>query len=305
MNRSAALDNIQIMCKEMALYVINTYRSPFRLFICGGGEIRSREGTTQGDPLAMPWYELNTSIMIKKLRDHCPLVKQVWLAGDSAGGGSIVQLYNWYRQLTKEGQKFGYLVNGSKSCEVWGTRKGSKEGVWRWSQHNDWRSAPSGSSHCVARIQRSVLWGEGSCMERGNRTPPWNSEEPASCGMHCFHKRLEVEVHLLHVHNRIVWRLCRPNPIQEVIEDLLLPTLFGQSEPLPNEVRRLATLSNGSRGSRHSWSEIRDTAAVCCLEANNHYARRFYYITEFHHGARRKIYGGAKEASTITLESKC
>ena len=64
MNRSAALHNIQIMCKEMALYVINTYRIPSRLFICGGGEILSREGTTEGDPLAMPWYALHTSIMI-------------------------------------------------------------------------------------------------------------------------------------------------------------------------------------------------------------------------------------------------
>ena len=26
-----------------------------------------------------------------------------------------MQLYNWYRQLSKEGQKFGYFVNGSKS----------------------------------------------------------------------------------------------------------------------------------------------------------------------------------------------
>ena len=102
MNRSAALHNIQIMCKEMALYVGNTYRSPSRLFICGGGEILSREGTTQGDPLAMPWYALNTSIMIQKLRDYCPLVKKVWLADDSAGGGSIVQLYNWYKQLRKD-----------------------------------------------------------------------------------------------------------------------------------------------------------------------------------------------------------
>ena len=42
------------------------------------------------------------------------------------------------------------------------------------------------------------------------------------------------------------------DPIQEVIEDLLLPTLFDQSEPLPNEVRKTCYLSNGSRGSRHS-----------------------------------------------------
>ena len=37
------------------------------------------------------------------------------------------------------------------------------------------------------------------------------------------------------------------DPVQKVIEDLLLPTLFGQSEPLPNEVRRLATLATGQR----------------------------------------------------------
>ena len=39
------------------------------------------------------------------------------------------------------------------------------------------------------------------------------------------------------------------DPIQEAIDDLLLPTLFGQSEPLPNEVRRLVT---GTRGSGHA-----------------------------------------------------
>ena len=92
MNRSAALHNIQIMCKEMALYVINTYRSPSRLFICGEGGILSQEVTTQGDPLAMPRYSVNTSIMIQNLRTHFPMVKQVWLTDDSTGGGRIAQL---------------------------------------------------------------------------------------------------------------------------------------------------------------------------------------------------------------------
>ena len=39
MNRTVALHNIQITCNAMSLYIINTYRSPSRLFICSGGDI--------------------------------------------------------------------------------------------------------------------------------------------------------------------------------------------------------------------------------------------------------------------------
>ena len=99
MNRAVAKHNIQITCKELSTYIINTYRSPFRLFICGGGETLSQEGTTQGDPLAMPWYSINTSIMIQSLRALTPEVKQVWLADDSTGGGRIAPLYSWYKHL--------------------------------------------------------------------------------------------------------------------------------------------------------------------------------------------------------------
>ena len=110
MNRSAAMHNIQVVFKEISLYVINTYRSPSRLFICGGGEILSQEGTTQGDPLAMPWYSVNTSIIIQTLRNAIPNVKQVWLADDSAGAGRISTLFSWYKHLEEEGKKYTRLA---------------------------------------------------------------------------------------------------------------------------------------------------------------------------------------------------
>ena len=53
--------------------------------------------------------------MIQSLRANTQGVKQVWLADDYAGGGQMVPLYNWYNHLNREGQKYGYLVNGSKS----------------------------------------------------------------------------------------------------------------------------------------------------------------------------------------------
>ena len=42
-----------------ATYAINTYREPARLYIVGGQELRSSEGTTQGDPLAMSLYAIS------------------------------------------------------------------------------------------------------------------------------------------------------------------------------------------------------------------------------------------------------
>ena len=56
LNRNALLHNIKYLCPPMATYVRNCYAKPSRLFIAGGKELKSSEGTTQGDPTAMPAY---------------------------------------------------------------------------------------------------------------------------------------------------------------------------------------------------------------------------------------------------------
>ena len=94
---------------QITLYIIKTCKSPSRLFICGGRETLPQEGTTQGDPQAMPCHSANTYIMIQSLR--LSYTKRVWLAGDSAGGGRLLDLYSWYKYMEKEEKKFGYLVN--------------------------------------------------------------------------------------------------------------------------------------------------------------------------------------------------
>ena len=104
MNRAVCLHNIQITCPQIAMYLINTYRKPARLFINGGGEIQSTEGTTQGDLLAMPWYSLTTVIIITDLRLHTSHVSQMWLADDAAAAGKIKNMYQWYERLSSEGK---------------------------------------------------------------------------------------------------------------------------------------------------------------------------------------------------------
>ena len=52
LNHQVALRNIRILCPILAPFLINTYRSPSKLFI-EGVHILSQKGITQGDPLGM------------------------------------------------------------------------------------------------------------------------------------------------------------------------------------------------------------------------------------------------------------
>ena len=64
--------------------MLNTYRADVNLYI-GGETLLSEEGTTQGDPLAMPMYALGVVPLINALCDD--LVKQVWYADDASACG--------------------------------------------------------------------------------------------------------------------------------------------------------------------------------------------------------------------------
>ncbi|CAH3168283.1 unnamed protein product [Porites lobata] len=156
--------------------------------------------------------------LLEAFTDHCPLVKQVWLADDSPGGGSIVQVYNWYRQLSKEGQKFGYLVNGTKSWLIVKSRELAEEAKRVFGEEVN--ITTEGQRHLGASQPHAAY----IAFTKGYKSK-----------FTYFMRTIEsFEIYV--------------DPIQEVIEDLLLPTLFGQSEPLPNEVRRLATLATGQGG---------------------------------------------------------
>ena len=55
LNRMSAPYNIRMLCPSIATMLINCYRAPTDLLI-DGDVILSQEGTTQGDPLAMPMH---------------------------------------------------------------------------------------------------------------------------------------------------------------------------------------------------------------------------------------------------------
>ena len=115
LNRKAALHNIRAICQEFSTVLSNTYRLPVRMFIQGGEEILSVEGTTWGDNLAMSFYTLGTSILLDRLKLISPTTSQVSLADDITGAGKILDLRIWWDMDISEGKKFGYYVNQSKT----------------------------------------------------------------------------------------------------------------------------------------------------------------------------------------------
>ena len=115
LNRQVALHNIQYICPQFATILINTYRNSARLFIQGGFEIKSQEGTTQGDNLAMSFYGLALLPLMNSLKYEITKIKQVWLADDATGAGKLQELKGWWEILIKNGRKLGYFVNECKS----------------------------------------------------------------------------------------------------------------------------------------------------------------------------------------------
>ena len=90
LNREAALNNIQYVCPTLAKFLINTYREPTELFL-DGITLFSEEGTTQCDPLAMPFYALATVPLINRL-DVAEDMKQVWYVDDASAFGSLASI---------------------------------------------------------------------------------------------------------------------------------------------------------------------------------------------------------------------
>ena len=82
LNRMTALHNILVTCPIIATYAVNTYGNPARLFVVGGHELLSAEGTTQGDPLSMALNEAREAV-------------QCWLADDASCGGKVRDILKW------------------------------------------------------------------------------------------------------------------------------------------------------------------------------------------------------------------
>jgi hypothetical protein len=232
LNRAVALHNIQITCPIISCYITNTYRHPSRLFISGGKEILSQEGTTQGDPLAMPWYSLSTTTMIDHLQLNHGTVRQVWLADDASAAGKIEELYNWYRCLEKTGKCHGYFVNGSKS---WLIVKTPEMAVKAKEIFGDTVNITTEGKRHLGAVIGSETFKREYCEDKVNT---WIKELSTLCEFAETQPQAAYAAYTKGYKSKFTFFLRTIenfeeylHPIDDLLDNSLIPTLFGAKTP--------------------------------------------------------------------------
>ena len=117
LNRQVALRNFPKICPALATIATNLYRESFNLYI-DEEILLSREGVTQGDPLAMAIYAVGIMPLVWKLQDGSENRHQVWFADDASANGSLNSLKSWWNMITEEGPSYGYYANPSKTVLI-------------------------------------------------------------------------------------------------------------------------------------------------------------------------------------------
>ena len=248
MNRAAALHNIQIQCPSLSKYIINQYRKESRLFITGGAEIQSQEGTTQGDPLAMAWYSIATSLLITILRRLTEKILQAWLADDAAAAGALEALLEWYDHLVKEGVQFGYFVNGKKSWLIVKTQEVKERAEKIFGDRVN--ITTEGQRHLGA-VLGSKSFKDQYCEEMVDK---WTTDLKVLCEIaHTQPQAAYISFTKAFKSKFTYFQRTIPSfeqylePLQDVINRTFVPAIIGQDTPLSDQLMACFSLPT-SRG---------------------------------------------------------
>ena len=204
----------------------------------------SSEGTTQGDPLAMPMYALATIPLIKKLQ---PVdVKQVWYADDASAAGKITRLHEWWNHLTTIGPRFGYSANATKTWLVTkekhlttATALFANTGVKVTSEGKPYLGAAIGKPEFVTSYIRDKVCTWSAVLDKLSSVA---ATQPHAAHAAFTHGLSNKWTYLSRTISEIGNLL---EPLESIIRTKLIPKLIGQSPPV--------TTCDTSCPSREDW----------------------------------------------------
>ena len=103
----SGLSRLFLQWPSLYLALSNSYKTPYNLYV-SHKVLQSREGTTQGDPLAMAMYGLAILPLIENVSDDNLIQK--WYADDGNAAGLVEALKVLLSKLKLHGPSFGYNV---------------------------------------------------------------------------------------------------------------------------------------------------------------------------------------------------
>ena len=122
LSRYGMLWTVKHRCSKMARFSFNCYRHEIRLICRRPGEdaviLLSKEGVTQGDPLAMALYGIALLPLAEILREANTEVLQPWYADDAAMQGRALAVAQCFHLLIRVGPHFGYFPEPEKSFAI-------------------------------------------------------------------------------------------------------------------------------------------------------------------------------------------
>ena len=111
LHREVLLNNTECWSPELATFIYNCYIIPATLFNKGGTEIKSLEGTTQGDPTVMVTYATYAIWLTPSIDDLQRLscfTNHAAFADDLTSAEMLNQIKSWWEYLQVKGPKYGY-----------------------------------------------------------------------------------------------------------------------------------------------------------------------------------------------------
>ena len=122
-NRTSMLWAVRYEWPGGTQFIFICYRHWYMLVVRdtldGSGHfLHSKEGVTQGDPLAMIAYDIGVLPVIRYLRRAHPRVTQPWYVDDAGAGGEFGEIMAHFRDLQLRGPAWGYYPEPTKSILV-------------------------------------------------------------------------------------------------------------------------------------------------------------------------------------------